>query len=311
MRKNILYIANPWNQAMFNTSTPKDKKNISANVDRFNQNIFDGVPSLGNIAAGNYSASNLSVGNASVLDSSLNTSAINNSINNTTIKGFTSSGPQAASVGGGSSSMMGKAAAAKALMNAGFEATGLIGKSEKNPRGLWDAADPVHQLAGGRESAVGNSLEDAGVSTFKSGAQSGNGYMMLAGAGLKVAGGLTNAAFGTKVDKEKLNAINTGINTLKNFTSNAATYDEIEAPEAIIDGTSVYRGGWFTSKKASRKNNELAKRVAQAESWANRSVENNVHNIANTQLDNMLANYAAFGGLLNKKKRNKRINKRH
>ena len=45
-------------------------------------------------------------------------------------------------------------------------------------------------------------------------------------------------------------------------------------------------------------NAQLRADRAQAESWANRSVDNNVDNIANTQMDTMLANYAAFGGPL-------------
>lgn len=304
-KRNKLYTANKWNQPMF-----------AQGIDREHQNIFDGMFS---------STLNTSISKPTLFSSSsgLNYQTPQLSKPNTTIPTDWSNGVQRASAVGntnamvnnfgieasqnnpfsqytsGSSGAVGKAAAGKVLMGAGMEIAGQIGKSDKNPRGVWDAADPVHQLAGGRESAVGNSLEDAGVATFKAGAQSGNGWTMLAGAGLKVVGGLTNAAFGIKTDKERLNAINSGLDTLRNYTSNASSFDEIQGPAAMVDNTSkVYKGGWFSGKKARKKNAKLTREVAQAESWANRSVDNNIDNIASTQMDNMLANYAAFGGPL-------------
>lgn len=42
----------------------------------------------------------------------------------------------------------------------------------------------------------------------------------------------------------------------------------------------------------------VKRNIATAQSWANRSVDNNIDNIADTQMDNLLANYAAFGGPL-------------
>lgn len=186
-----------------------------------------------------------------------------------------------------------------ALKGVGLSLADNIGKSDKFKRGLWDRVDPVHYLAGGRESAVGNAMGDAGVSVFKAGAQSGNGYMMIAGAGLKVLGGLTNAAFGYKVDKERLNAMNAGIDSLKAFNSNASTFDDVKGPNAIVDNTEgLYEGGWFTGNGAAKKNQKMKDKVLAAESWANRSVENNIENISDTQMDTMLANYAAYGGPL-------------
>ena len=192
----------------------------------------------------------------------------------------------------------GNAALAQAGLSVGMNLADNI-QIGNSKRGLWDAADPIYHLAGGRESAVGNGLSDAGVSVFKSGAQSGNGMMMLGGAALKVVGGLTNAAFGIKTDKERLEAINNGIASNSNFTSNASSFDDIQGPNAVVNNTkNVYEGGWFSGGKARRKNEELKKQVLTAESWANRSVNNSINNITSTQMDNMLANYAAFGGPL-------------
>ena len=194
----------------------------------------------------------------------------------------------------------GKSGVWQALAGAGMNMADSI-QVGNSKRGLWDAADPVYHLAGGRESAVGNGLSDAGVSVFKAGAQSGNGYAMIAGAALKVLGGLTNAAFGYKVDKKRLNAMNAGIDSLKSFNSNASTFDDVQGPNAIVDNTDgLYKGGWFTGSGAAKKNKKMHDKVLAAESWANRSVENNIDNISDTQMDTMLANYAAYGGPLGK-----------
>jgi hypothetical protein len=165
--------------------------------------------------------------------------------------------------------------------------------------GLYDAADPVYWLADGRESAAGNGLSDAGVATFKAGAQSGNPWVMLAGAGLKVTGGLVNAAWGIKTDKKKEAALKSGIETNRNFNSNASSYDEIVTPEAVVDNTNgVYKGGWFSGGKARKKTAELKRKVDEAEAWANNSVNNNIHNIASNQLETMYNNYYDLGGPL-------------
>ena len=78
-------------------------------------------------------------------------------------------------------------------------------------RGLWDTLDPVHHLAGGRESGVGNTLGDTGVALTKAGISSGKPWLALAGAGLKVVGGLTNAAFGIKENASLKKAVDAGI----------------------------------------------------------------------------------------------------
>lgn len=172
---------------------------------------------------------------------------------------------------------------------------GSIGVSEQNKRGLYDVLDPVHQLAGGRESGVGNVLGDAGVGVFQAGVQSGNPFLMAGGAGLKIIGGLTNAAFGIKANQELLNAANNSIDTNRNFVSDVDSYDDIK-DIAGKTSTDVYEGGWFSGGKASRKNRELQQRMDEAYSWADRSVGNNIDNIRNNNMDIAKSNYFAFGG---------------
>lgn len=310
-KKDKLYTANKWNQPLF-----------AKGVDRVHQNIFDGMfsstlntPTSLSSTSGlfqgnsglNYQTPQLTQPNTSMPIDWSNagqriqaTQGVNAMVNNFGSDAANNNPfSQYLTSNASGSGSAGKVAALQALKGVGLELAGTIGKSEKNKRGLWDAADPIHQLAGGRESTVGNALGDAGVSVFKAGAQSGNGMMMLGGAALKVAGGLGNAAFGIKTDKERLNNINAGVESLKNFSSNASSFDEIQGPNAIVNNTAgVYKGGWFSGGRARRKNEKLNRQVAQAESWANRSVDNNIDNIAKTQMDNMAANYAAMGGFL-------------
>lgn len=324
-KKNKLYTANRWNQPLF-----------ALGVDRVHQNIFDGLmgstlntptsddswwnsqglqwyqagEAMDNKGAGTSFAQAMPQGyspSASTLIGATGPQASPSTIPNLSdtflqagLKQATERGNKEMGAGSKSMGNIGqKAETMKALTGVGLEMTGLIGRSEKNPNGLWDIADPTHYLARGMESSVGNGLGSAGIGLFKSGAQSGNGYMMLAGAGLKVAGSLTNAAFGTKVDKKRLNAVNSGINYLNNFNSNASSIDEIKGPNAITSNTNgIYKGGWFTSGKAKRKNADLRAEVNSAQSWANRSIGNNINNIEGTQMDNLLGNYAAFGGML-------------
>lgn len=114
----------------------------------------------------------------------------------------------------------------------------------------------------------------------------------------KTAGGLINAAIGTKVDQAKLNAANQGTAYLNNFVSDADYFDDIQGPQAQAVVQDAYKGGWFSGWKARKKNAALREERRLAQSFANRSVENNIGNIAGEQMNNMLANYAAFGGPL-------------
>lgn len=166
-----------------------------------------------------------------------------------------------------------------------------------DPRGMWDTLDPVYHLADGRESAVGNAMSDAGVSLTQAGLSSGNPYLMVAGAGAKVIGGLTNAAFGIKTNQAALNRANNSISTLNGFVSNAGSFDAIQGPEAVAT-EKVYEGGWFSGSKARRKNRALQERLNNAKSFAFRSVDNNINNLAEDQMNNALANYSAYGGPL-------------
>lgn len=153
-------------------------------------------------------------------------------------------------------------------------------------------------ISGGLSSGAGNVISNVG-GTLGSAISTINpvvGGIVSAASG--IIGGGVNALFGTKVNQAKLNAANESTNYLNSFKSNASSFDEIQGPNAVAKVQNAYKGGLFRKGKARRQNAALRAERAQSVSWANRSVNNNINNIADTQMDNLLANYAAFGGPL-------------
>lgn len=168
----------------------------------------------------------------------------------------------------------------------------------KYQRGLYDMADPLYHLAGNNKSVVGEAVSDVGVGVFKSSAKSGNLVGMAAGGILKGLGSGINALFGTGVDQEKLNRANKGTDALNSFSSNATSFDDVNGPEAQLAVENAYSGGLFRKRWARRRNNHLKQLRNDAVSLADRSVENNVNNIADNQIGTGLSSYYAFGGPL-------------
>lgn len=171
------------------------------------------------------------------------------------------------------------------------------------PRGAWDTLDPVYHLAGGRESAAGNAMSDAGVALTKT----GNPWLMLAGAGLKVVGGLTNAAWGTKENKANVGFINQGITSKRNtgrmLGAASTTGDLLSAAGRMTGGSGfgtgdLYRGGWFSGGKARRKAQALLDKENQALAFQNHALSTGANNVDQIQDSNIMRNFAAFGGPL-------------
>lgn len=343
-KDGVLYTANKYNMKLFEpniysgvepgsskmeigsgTSLNLGRSSVSQNDLTFGQNS-PMSNMLGNLSSG--IKSNTSGGIGGVQTSGLaNTSLIDsnkfggsnynfdasNGLSGSALKGLNDANVQQAAfsafkmgqeggAGGEGAGAMGGLAQAGIGAAAGIGAQ--IGKSEKNKRGLFDVLDPVHQLAGGRESKVGNAMGDAGTSLFMAGASTGQPYLMLAGAAVKILGGLTNAGFGTAIDTKRLAGVNAGIDANKAYTSNATSLDSIKGPEAVLtNAKGIYRGGWFTS--GAEKNDALRERMIAARSWADRSMVNNMNNLIGDQLNNALASYSAFGGPITRRKRKK------
>lgn len=149
-------------------------------------------------------------------------------------------------------------------------------------------------ISGGLESGAGNVISGlSGVASAIPGP-----WGAIAGAGLGLVGGLVNAAFGTKEDKEKHQRLNQATDYLRGFNSNASTFDEVTGPQAMSLDSSVYKGGWFSKGKASRKNQELAIQAQEALAKADRSVVNNITTLTKNQMNDLEGSYFAFGGPL-------------
>lgn len=154
-------------------------------------------------------------------------------------------------------------------------------------------------IGGGLQSGAGNII---GGLNKVAGAIPGP-WGAVTSAGLGIIGGLTNRAFGSKLNKENINAVNDNINRLSNFNSNAGSFDDLAStmesmPTSLGFGNSyVGKDGWF-SHKAKKRANQLRRQQEQAQLWADNSIMNNLNNLQDEQYDNMLANFSAMGGPL-------------
>ena len=312
-KRNKLYTANKWNRPLF-----------AEGIDREHQNVFDGMfsstlntsskPGIFGTSSGlNYQAPQLTKPNTSLSidwnspvkanQQTLNSqSLVNNftteaSKNNPYFDYDTSTSQGTSEMSSGLRAGLGIAAAAGSA----------IGKSDKYKNGIYDTLDPMYHLAGGRESTIGNGLSSAGVSLFQAGAQSGNGYLMLAGAGAKVLGGLTNAAFGTKWNKENINKIESNTSNLR---ASAAGLTQVGSNDDFLDRASnvgstlnfnksdVGSNGWFSGDKVGKKYNKLQASQTSASNYLAHAMTVGARKADNALDEKVMANVSAFGGPL-------------
>lgn len=154
-------------------------------------------------------------------------------------------------------------------------------------------------IGGGLESGAGKALQ--GLSSIASAIPGPWGA--VASAGLGVLGGLTNRMFGSKLNTENIAKVESDINRLNNFQSNASDYDTLSQnwanANAAMGFSDSYIGkdGWF-SNTAKKKARELRAQVETGNTFMQNALLNNAANIENSQAQNMLGNYTAFGGKL-------------
>lgn len=180
---------------------------------------------------------------------------------------------------------------------------GKLGVSSSNLGGVANTAATAigGVLAGGNESGVGNALQ--GIGSLASNIPGVGG---LIGAGVNLLGGITNAAFGSKLNKEEIAKVEGQIDNLNSFTSNASDYDALASNYTNMPSIGYFSkddigsDGWF-SDKAEDKWEELKKEKEQAEQWVQNSLFNNAQNIATNKQQLLEANYTAYGGPINMK----------
>lgn len=154
-------------------------------------------------------------------------------------------------------------------------------------------------IGGGLTSGVGSAFSGLG----KIASAIPGPFDAIASAGLGVLGGLTNRMFGSKLNQENIAKVESNINELNQFQSGASDYDTLAqnwanaATGMIFDDSFIGKDGWF-SNKAKKKANELRNKITAGNTWVQNSLVNNADNISGTQMQNLLANYSAYGGPL-------------
>lgn len=210
-----------------------------------------------------------------------------------------------------------RGSAGNAIRNASTPKTGgsFLGLDWSNPFNGIDGAAAKNALVGAAGAAIGS----IGGGLLSGGMSSGAGDLIsglsgvaasipgpfgaVASAGLGLAGGLTNRMFGSKMNTENIAKVESNINNLKNFQSNASDFDTLSQNWANADVGMTFsdryigKDGWF-SNKAKNKAADLRRQIEAGNAWVQNSLVNNAENIGTTQMQNLLSNYAAFGGPL-------------
>lgn len=126
----------------------------------------------------------------------------------------------------------------------------------------------------------------------------------IASAGLGVLGGLTNRLFGAKFNDQNIAAVNSNINRLNNFQSDASNFDTLAdtwgstAMASNFANSYIGKDGVFSNKVANRAA-KLREATELANAFAQNTLQNNADNITEETMNNLEANYAALGGFLN------------
>ena len=159
-----------------------------------------------------------------------------------------------------------------------------------------------NMIGGGKQTGAGNLLSSA--SNIASAIPGPWGA--VAGAGLQVLGGITNAAFGTKWNKENIAKTENTINNLRGLQADANSNDSLIANinnlalgDTTFSNSYIGKDGWF-SNKAAKKARKLRAEMRDANDYAIDTLELNADNINTGILDSLESNYAALGGFINK-----------
>ena len=154
-------------------------------------------------------------------------------------------------------------------------------------------------ISDGMDTGAGNVLSTAGqLASFIPGPL-GWGLSF----GLQTLGGLANRAFGYKLNKGNIANVESNINDLTTFRSDASNYDALtstinNAPVGMTFKNSyIGKDGWARDKVKNMAE-DYRNQINKGENFVQNSIYNNADNIGINQMQNLLSNYAAFGGPL-------------
>ena len=126
----------------------------------------------------------------------------------------------------------------------------------------------------------------------------------IASAGLGIVGGGVNALVGSKLNQENINAVNSKIGKLNSMTANANSFDTLSNTWGSTDFGSKFsknyigKDGAWSNNKAKKKWKELREKQELASAYAENTLIDNAENLAEATMNNLEANYAAYGGNL-------------
>ena len=152
-------------------------------------------------------------------------------------------------------------------------------------------------IGGGLQSTAGNVLSGLGnIASVIPGP-----WGAVASTGLKGLSGIANRLFGSKLNEENIAKVQSNINALNAFQSNASDYDTLasnwsSAPTGMTFSNSFIGSDGMFSNKAKRMANRLRDQVSAGDLWVSNNLANNAANIDKNQLGNLLARSAAYGG---------------
>lgn len=150
--------------------------------------------------------------------------------------------------------------------------------------------------SGGLSSGAGNAINKVGNALGSIPILGG-----FAKGALNIVGGGVNALFGMKANQAEIDRVNKGINAFNESmaaASNATSFDDnaLLGPTAMNFNVNAYKGGAFKKGAARRKNAALQAELRDAYNYADRTTGNTISNIADTQIDNAMAAFHAYGG---------------
>lgn len=150
--------------------------------------------------------------------------------------------------------------------------------------------------SGGLSSGAGNAINKVGNALGSIPILGG-----FAKGALNIVGGGVNALFGMKANQAEIDRVNKGINAFNESmaaASNATSFDDnaLLGPTAMNFNVNAYKGGAFKKGAARRKNAALQAELRDAYNYADRTTGNTIGNIADTQIDNAMADFHAYGG---------------
>ena len=158
-------------------------------------------------------------------------------------------------------------------------------------------------IAGGKSSGIGNTIGSLG-NTIGSAAMAVNplvGGIIMGGTSLL--GGAFNAIGGVKLNKKRIAQAENEINAVKNFNADASNFDDLmsqinNAPTIAAFSQKDIGSNSLLNKGATKEYNRLNDMREFAEAWKKNSIANAATNLQQQQMNTLLQNHAAYGGLL-------------